>query len=219
MLCLVLLFLITNEQTSVYTKLQTRKHYSYLALLVLCVSSMLSCASSETELTVDEDAWRYEERAIIIEINAPSDLNARSGRPHALSLGVFQLSDPNTFSGLAATQQGSVELLRKGRIDETVSDFRRVTVQPGEKKTIVLSRAAKAKFIGIISGYFELNPNQDVNLFDVPVVANSRGVVDKALSLTGLIADEAEASPAPIHLRVDLGRAGTKQVIIDDSGK
>ena len=156
-----------------------------------------------------------------------------SGRAQAL-LGVFLLSgllgacasntellvapeddfnDPNTFSGLAETREGAVELLGKGRIDETVADFRLVNVQPGERKTVVFSRAQTAQFVGLIVGYFRLTPGQDVHIFEIPVVASDRGLVDLALSKVGLTADEAKAKPGRLALRVDLGRAGTQQVI------
>ena len=181
-------------------------------LAVSALAWLAGCASTPELLVAPED-WVYEERAISIELDAPSDLNARAGRPHAIAIGVFQLNDPNTFSGLAATREGAVELLGKGRIDDTVADFRLINVQPGERKTVVFARAQTAQFVGLIVGYFRLTPRQDVHVFNIPVVASDRGLVDLALSKVGLVADEAKAKPGRLSLRIDLGRAGTQQVV------
>jgi type VI secretion system VasD/TssJ family lipoprotein len=188
----------------------------------MCALSVLifvtSCASV-TELTVPDDGWVFEERAIKINIVAPSDLNARSGRPHALTLGVFQLSDPNTFGALTQENSGAIELLRKGRIDDTIVDFRRITVQPGETLTEVLGRAEKAKFIGIIAGYFDLSVSQDVHIYKVPCMASGRGLVEKLLASLALIADESKAAPDKIDIGINLGRARVKKYELNNETK
>ena len=172
---------------------------------------VLGCQQT-LELTVAPEAWVYEDRAISIEIDAPADLNARSGRPHTLAIGVFQLSDPNTFTGMSKTFEGAVELLSKGRIDDTVADFRQITVQPGERKTVVFARAQSAQYVGLISGYFHLTPRHDVRLFPVPLVASKRGVVERGLAAVNLISNQADATPGPLFLQVTLGRTGTQQI-------
>ncbi len=171
---------------------------------------LFGCAAP-AELTVPDDQWTFEKRAITFEINAPADLNERSGRPHAISLSIFQLSDPNTFSGLSATREGATELMNKGKIDDTIVDFKRLTVQPSEKKAILISRAKDARHIGVISGYYRINPQQDVYLFPVPIEGSKRGLVEKLLATAGLISNEADALPTKMQIRVDLGRLGTKQ--------
>jgi len=172
---------------------------------------LLSGCASKTSLAVAPEDWVFEDRAIHIHLESPSDLNAISGRPHSVALGVFQLSDPNTFLGLAETKEGALQLLNSGRIDDTVSQFTRIIIQPGEEKIATLPRAQSAKYIAIISGYYGLNIELDVKVFDVPVKAAKRGFVDLALSNIGLIADEAKAIPDNIFIDVAMGRKSTKR--------
>ena len=172
-----------------------------------------ACSSTPTELTVAPEDWVYEERAITITVRAPSDLNSVSGRPHSLALGVFQLNDPNTFTGLSVTREGAVQLMQKGRIDDTVSNFTIVNVRPGERRKVYLNRAQSAQYVGIIAGFFELNPKNDVKLFPIPVKAQKRGLVEKGLAAVSLISDEAKASPDELLIYAELGRTGSKQIV------
>ena len=182
----------------------------WCCLLLLMLAS--ACSSTPTELTIDPDEWVFEKRAITLSVKAPADLNSVSGRPHSLAIGVFQLSDPNTFSGLSVTTQGAVELLQKGQIDETVASFSLINVRPGEQKRVTLNRSQTAQFVGLIVGYFNLNPSKDVRIFPIPLRAQERGLVEKGLAALTLISDEANASPAKLNVFINLGRASSKQI-------
>jgi hypothetical protein len=138
-------------------------------------------------------------------------LNAISGRPHSVALGVFQLNDPNTFLGLAETKEGALQLLNSGRIDDTIAQFTRIILQPGEEKIATLPRAQGTKYIALISGYYGLNTELDIKVFSVPIKPAERGFVDLALSKMGLIADEAKAIPDEIYIDVAMGRKSTKR--------
>jgi len=176
---------------------------------------LIACSTAPTELSIEPDAWVYEKRAIQITVKAPADLNSVSGRPHSLALGIFQLSDPNTFSGLAETKDGAVELLQKGRIDDTVVNFTLVNVQPGEERKLSLNRAQTAQYLGVIAGYYDLNPKKDVKVFAIPLRALKRGLVEKSLVTLSLMADEAKAVPDKIKVYAELGRDSSKQIILD----
>ena len=180
-------------------------------LLVILFISLSGCANKAALDVVSAEDWKYEERAIFVYSSAPTDLNVIAGRPHTLAIGIFQLSDPNTFRGLAETQQGAVELLNKGLIDDTVAQYSRVIMEPGSEKVTVLSRAQSAQYIGIISGYYGLNTQLDVKVFNIPIKAAKRGLVDITLSTIGLIADEAKALPDELYLAISLGRTGTRE--------
>ena len=181
-------------------------------LFFLLVPVLAGCSSTPTELTVDPDDWAYEKRAITVTIKAPADLNSVSGRPHSLAIGVFQLSDPNTFSGLSVTEEGAVELLQKGQIDETVANFSLINVRPGEQKKVTLNRTQSAQYIGVIVGYYNLNPSKDVKVFPIPLRAQERGLLEKGLAALTLISDEAKAYPDKLSVYIDLGRSSTKQI-------
>jgi len=174
---------------------------------------LMSCASEPTELVVEEEEWVYEIRAINLVVKAPSDLNSVRGRPHSLALGIFQMNDPNTFRGLSVTQTGAVELLQKGEVDDTVVNFQLVNIRPGEQKKLSINRAQTAKYIGVIAGYFKINPKTDVQIFPIPLRAIKRGMVERALAFASLISDESKAIPGKLNVFVDLGRTGSKQIV------
>lgn len=175
------------------------------------LSILLTACASKTSLEVAPEDWVFEDRAIHIHVESPSDLNSISGRPHSVALGVFQLNDPNTFLGLAETKEGALQLLNAGRIDDTVAQFTRIILQPGEEKIASLPRAQGAKYIALISGYYGLNTELDIKVFDIPIKPAKRGFVDLALSNMGLIADEAKAIPDEIFIDVAMGRKSTKR--------
>ena len=181
-----------------------------IAFLLGLVVVLCGCAS-KTILEVDPNDWSYEERAIYVHASAPADLNATSGRPHSIAIGIFQLNDPNTFQGLTETSEGAVQLMNAGRIDDTVAQFTRLIVLPGEERTSVIARAQSAQYVGVISGYYGLNTELDVKIFNIPIKPAKRGVVDVVLSTMGLIANEAKALPDKFYLDVSLGRKSTKE--------
>ncbi len=174
---------------------------------------MFACSSAPPELVVEEEKWIYEVRAINLVIKAAADVNSVSGRPHSIAIGIFQMNDPNTFSGLKETREGAVELLQKGKIDESIVNFQLINIRPGEQKKVSISRAQTAKHIGVIAGYFKLNPKTDIELFEIPRRAIKRGVIEKALAFVSLIADEAKAIPGKLNVFIDLGRTGAKQIL------
>ncbi len=184
-----------------------------IILTLLALTVLASCASKPTELTVPEEKWVYEIRAINLVARASTDLNTVRGRPHSLALGIFQMNDPNTFRGLSVSQAGAVELLQKGQIDDSIVNFQLINLRPGEQKKVSINRAQTAKYIGVIAGYFKLNPKTDVKIFPIPLREIKRGVVEKALAMASLISDEAKAIPGKLNLFVDLGRTGSKQII------
>ncbi|MCJ8314772.1 MAG: type VI secretion system lipoprotein TssJ [Saccharospirillaceae bacterium] len=189
---------------------QKRNAFFISSILMFLLSS---CATT-TKLTVPDEEWKFEKGAVSLKIESPSDLNAISGRPHALTLGVFQLSDPNTFQALSKEQSGAIELLTVGRIDDTIVDFQRVIIQPGENKTEVFSRAQNSRYIGIISGYYDLSPTQDVYLFKIPCKSTGRGIVEELLASLALISDEADAKPDKIYIDINLGSSTVKKYLM-----
>lgn len=177
---------------------------------------MFACSSVPPDLVVEEEKWIYEVRAINLVIKAAADVNSVSGRPHSIAIGVFQMNDPNTFNSLKITPEGAVELLQKGQIDESIVNFQLISIRPGEQKKVSISRAQTAKHVGVIAGYFKLNPETDSKVFEIPRREIKRGVIEKALAFASLIADEAKAIPGKLNVFIDLGRTGSKQMILLD---
>ena len=185
-----------------------RMVFAFATLLLVA-----SCSSTPTKVSIDDSAWAFANHAIEIRIKAPSDLNSVSGRPHSIAIGVFQLNDPNTFTGLSSTPQGAVQLLQKGRIDDTVASFNLINVRPGEERLVALNRAQTAQYVGVIAGYFNLNPKKDVKLFPIPVKLIKQGLVEKLLVMSTLVAGSAQAVPTKLKVYADLGRDSSRQII------
>lgn len=185
----------------------------FIGAVSALLAALAGCSSTPTELVVEEEKWTYEVRAINLVLRAAADVNTVSGRPHSIAVGLFQMNDPNTFRGLSVTREGAVELLQKGKIDETIVDFQLLTMRPGEQKKVSIARAQTARHIGVIAGYFRLNPRTDVALFPIPIREVERGLVEKTLALAALVTDEAKAVPGKLNVVVDLGRSGSKQIV------
>ncbi len=149
------------------------------------------------ELTVSSDDWVYEEQAISIKIEASADLNSVSGRPHSLVIGVFQLNDPNTFSGLSVTREGAVQLLDNGLVDDSMVGFQQIIALPGETRTLQLARSRQAKYVGFIVGYFRLNPKLDIRIFPIPIAA---------------VGNSNKAKPGKLLISIKLGSSNTLQI-------
>jgi type VI secretion system VasD/TssJ family lipoprotein len=178
--------------------------YYLNALIFVALFGLGGCVSAPTQLIVAEEEWIYEVRAINMAIRAASDVNSVSGRPHSIAIGIFQMSDPTTFNSLAVDQpgpEGALELLKKGKVDNSIVDFQLISIRPGEQKKISISRAQTAKYIGVIAGYFKLNPTTDVKIFKIPIREIKRGIV------------ESKALPDKLNIFVDLGRRGSKQIV------
>jgi type VI secretion system VasD/TssJ family lipoprotein len=194
---------------------------TYCIKLLALVSSVLfglaGCSSTPTELVVAEDEWAYEIGAINMLIRSATDVNTVNGRPHSIVIGIFQMDNPNTFISLAVNQEvpdGAFELLKKGRVDDSIVSFQLIPMQPGEQKNISISRAQKAKYIGVIAGYYKLNSKTDVKIFEIPVQAVKRGSIEKTLSKIKLIRDEGKALPGKLNILVDLGRTESKEIVV-----
>lgn len=177
--------------------------------IALLLAMLLCACASKQELTIEPDAWTFEEQALVVAIQPAPALNVHNGRAHALNVGIFQMADPNPFIGLAETRTGALALLSGGKAaDASILDFQRVTVQPGEKNFVTLSRPETAQYVGVIFGYYDMTPATAVRLMAYPVIAKPRGFITRSLVFLQLIADESEAKPGRLWVRVHLGPEG-----------
>lgn len=173
---------------------------------VLSACLLAACASAPPDLTVQPDDWTYAPRTVELQLSAAETLNIDSGQAHALSLGVFQLSDPAAFTTLAASAAGAEKLLDQGMdADPTVVGFDRIVLQPGEKRTVNLNRAAHAQYLGFVAGYFKITPAQDVVVFNIPIVPKPVGWVTKGMVAVGLQGADTDGVPGPVTLSAGFG--------------
>lgn len=182
-----------------------RRHAGW-ALPSACLLLSACASSPPPDLTVQPDGWTYAPRTVELQLSAAETLNIDSGQPHALSLGVFQLSDPAAFSTLAGTAAGAEKLLDQGMgADPTVVGFDRIVLQPGERRAIYLDRAAHAQYLGFVAGYFKIIAAQDAAVFNIPIVPKPTGWVTKGMVAAGLQGADTDGVPAPVTLSVGFG--------------
>jgi type VI secretion system VasD/TssJ family lipoprotein len=139
-------------------------------IVLLCTGLNGACATIP-----GAPQWEYEEKAIEVKIEADKQLNLVDGKPHALALYVYQLSDPNAFKELAQNKSGLLKMIENSRFDPSAVEQEKIIVQPGEKKTVSLDRAERAKFVGLVAAFYDLPVGNASRLFDIPVVVATTG--------------------------------------------
>jgi predicted component of type VI protein secretion system len=150
----------------------------FISLLLLSSSLICSCATGKKIDPADPAiTWGFRDKAIEIFYRADKNLNQYDNKPHTILMCVFQLSDPNVFSELSTSVDGLNKLLQCSRFDASVAGFRRIIVQPGDVKQIVLDRAEGAKWLGIAAGYYNMNPDFVTRLFEIPIMKERKMLI------------------------------------------
>lgn len=163
-------------------------------LLLTAVLPACSTMNSWFGGNSEEDArktmqWTYGSNAITVEVTPDPDLNLYNGQPHTLALGVYQTADPNTFISLLNDPVSIGKLFASGSASSGALSFARFIIEPGKSKTITVDRAQSAKYVGIVAGYFKLDPQHTARLFQVPVIIKTEGwVIKNRTALPGNVA-------------------------------
>jgi type VI secretion system VasD/TssJ family lipoprotein len=154
---------------------------------------IMACASQPAP----PPAWIYEKEAIEINLKADPKLNFEGGVPHTLVACVYQLKDPNAFNQLSEDIKGIHKLLQCELFDPAVATAKRLIVHPGQDVNILLDRAEGAKYVAIVCGYYMLQKNRMIRLFDVPVVVEESGIIKR----------EKMSKPQKLKIALALGQA------------
>lgn len=125
---------------------------------------------------VSPDTWFFEKRALLLLIRADEMLNVYEDRAHTLLFSVYQVADPTAFNDKTKTSEGLKDLLNQDTYsqDSGILSFEKVFVQPGEERMLVMDRAESAKYVGVVAGYFNLDPGLATRLIPIPVVQEKR---------------------------------------------
>jgi len=119
--------------------------------------------------------WTYAPRALTLEYTADVELNSYDGFSHNLVLCIFQLGELSAFEELAANEGGIRKLLACDRFDKSVVHFERRFVNPGSKATLTMDRAEGAQFVGIVAGYYDLQPGLVTRTWQFPLKVDQEG--------------------------------------------
>lgn len=114
--------------------------------------------------------WTFAAKAIEIRFKADATLNYYDNEAHTLAVAVYQMSDPSVYLSYGANREKLTEIMEAHRFDPSVTSFDQFFFQPGEERVIRIDRAENSRFVGIVAGYFQFDPDQVTRLFEVPVV-------------------------------------------------
>ncbi len=177
---------------------RVKSPFIFLFSLLFFLSFLSSCATSKKTDPADDPSliWGFGQKAIKISYRADKNLNLYDGQPHTILMCLYQMSNPNVFNELSRSEDGLTKLLQCSRFDQGVVSFMRVIVQPGDNKSLSLDRAEKAKWVGIVAGYYNLSPDMVSCLYEVPVTTEREWLVLK--------------KPIPGNLFIDLSLGSNK---------
>ncbi len=143
----------------------SRRGFFVFALFILASFVIVSCASAPTE-----PMPTYMRDAVHLTLTASDQVNLYGGLPHATVLCVYQLSNPNVYQQMLEEVDGVNKLLSCENFDPSVKSRRRIVVQPGDKKVVVMDRAEGARYLAIVAGYYKRTPGSFSRLVPFPVV-------------------------------------------------
>jgi type VI secretion system VasD/TssJ family lipoprotein len=182
-----------------------------LAPALLCGLVLSSCSSLNSMLggNSETDAlkamkWTYAADGVQIAVTADPKLNQSDGQPHTLAMTVVQMEDPSVFAPYSTSSSKMSTLLLADAPPPGLLALNRVFITPSENQTITLPRVEKAKYVGLVTGYYHLDPARSARLYQIGVEVDSSGIVVKTRN----------ASPEPLKIDLRLGSDG----IVDSPG-
>ncbi len=142
-------------------------------IVVLCLF-IVSCGGKSPE---PEPEWEYKPKSIQVSVSAAAMLNEYQGASHALQLVIYQFDNINKFVELAEYRDGLKKLLKAKNFDPSVQAVKKIFIDPGQTDKLVLDRAEKARYVGIVAGYFELIPGRATCFFEIPHKVKKKGMI------------------------------------------
>lgn len=158
-----------------------------------CLFACASSAPGPRERAVAAAQWAYGRDAVIVDITTDPELNAFEGQPHTLALFVLQASEQEALrhvdlGALAGVRADTDAGTPAGIVAHTLK-----VLHPGESTRLVLDRAQRARWIGIVAGYAARGPQ--TRMFGIPLTVRGHGALPRRFS----------ATPAPLAVRLRLG--------------
>ncbi len=136
---------------------------------------ILAAGACSTKTVMPPEPWPFQERAVVFRLEADEQLNLYHGTSHTLLLCIYQLRDPNAFNQAMEDQKGLYKLLSCKRFDPSVLSFKKLVLQPGESREVVMDRAEGAHYVGVAAGYYNLQKEKVCRLFSIPLVEEKKG--------------------------------------------
>ena len=165
-----------------------------LAALFL-IGSIGACAA-----TVLPPEWGFQREAIELNLISDQQLNDKNGTPHTLFVCVYQLRNPVSFDRLATDPVGLYKLLECEMFDPSVGTSNRLFVHPGQNQHAVFDRAEGARHVAVVAGYYTIEKERIVRVFDIPVDVEVSGFLSR------------KKQEKPRHIKIEM-TLGPKQIL------
>lgn len=161
-----------------------------------CSSGFMGGVSKKAAL--QNIKWSYDKAAIELAINTSETLNLYNNEAHSIALTIVQFSDPNDFLLYDQDANKTARLLLDGNNAKGWLSVKQIFLNPGESKTLLLDRAQKAQYIGVVAGYNDLVSEKVARFYRLGIEYDSSGIIVKKY----------EAKPAPLQIQLSLGESG-----------
>jgi predicted component of type VI protein secretion system len=89
---------------------------------------------------------------------------------------IYQLKEVNEFNRLGGYKEGLKKLLEAKVFDESVMALKKIYIEPGGARRITLDRAEFTRFVGIVAGYYDLEPSRCVTVQDIEYQTEKHGL-------------------------------------------
>lgn len=187
------------------------KNLFQYALVIVCFLLITGCSSSLIGGVPKEEAlqkikWNYDKEAMQLVIEASEKLNLYNGEAHAIVLTAVQFENPNEFSSYTQDSDKIARLLIDGNSAKGWLAAKQFFVNPGQNITLMLDRAEKAQYVGIVAGYNDLVPEKSARFYRLGIEYDSSGIIIRKY----------EAKPAPLQIQLSLGETGILNTKADD---
>ncbi len=178
------------------------KAWAAVALAVItgagCAAANSAMGGNSRKDALAEVAWEFAKDGVMLELSAERELNRYGGESHTLLLGIYQMEDAAAFYKMIADPAALARSLSANKGNEGFVQFTRYVVDPGQHSILILDRAQKAKFIGLVAGYYQMSGPTAARLFEIPLTVASDGLLSKTW----------KAAPAQLAARVKFGPDG-----------
>ena len=165
----------------------------------LCLIAIIFLSYSCASRPPTPPDWSPEKKAIHLRLVADPQLNLHEEMPHTLLLCIYQLRSPNAFNQLADDIEGIYKLLECSLFDTSVARSKKLIVHPGQESIKDLDRAEGAKYVAIVAGYYLLQKERMVRMFDIPVIEKKKGFFRRIFSRKKVI------KPGDLNIELTLG--------------
>lgn len=163
---------------------------------------------------VPAEAWVAEDNAIRIYFKPVDTLNLYRGNPSTVLVKVFQASDPNGLKQLLSQEDGMRILLTREQPDPTIVRVNQFIIEPGQEKLVQLERAATARYVAVVAGYFKLDAATASRFVAVPGLEPSISRWRRLGRALNPFSDDLPPEPAHVAMWLHMGETGFDKVQI-----